>query len=81
MTRRDEIFEALCDYADEHLGNSPSVRDLLLEMRKRGYKIGRGTIQIHLVKLQAERRIDRVDGKLIVVRSKWLKPAKVENSK
>lgn len=74
MARRDEIFEVLCDYAHEHLGNSPSIRDLLRELRRRGYKMGRGTLQVHLVKLQAERRIDRKDGKLIVPKSYWVRP-------
>lgn len=75
MTRRDEIFEVLCDYADLHLGNSPSIRDLLAEMRKRGYQMGRGTLQIHLTHLQAERRLDRVDGKLLVIGSDWIPPS------
>lgn len=77
MLRRDEIFEILCDYADAHIGNSPSIRDLLQEMRGRGYKISRGTLQIHLVKLQSERRIDRVDGKLIVIGADWIPPDEV----
>jgi len=74
MTRRDEIFEVLCDYADAHLGNSPSIRDLLKEMHKRGYKMSKGTLQVHLVHLQADKRIDRVDGKLIVINSDWIRP-------
>ena len=78
MTRRDEIFEILCDYAESHKGNSPSIRDLLTEVRKRGYKMGRGTLQVHLIKLQAERRIDRIDGKLIVPESYWIRPENVE---
>lgn len=74
MTRRDEILQVICDYADQHIGNSPSVRDLLFAMKSRGYKISQGTIQIHLVKLQAERRIDRLDGKLIVIGADWIPP-------
>lgn len=74
MTRRDEIFEVLCEYSDDHLGNSPSIRDLLREMRNRGYQMSRGTLQIHLLKLLAERRLDRKDGKLIVVGSDWIAP-------
>lgn len=81
MTRRDEIFEILCEYSDSHLGNSPSIRDLLIEMRKRGYKISQGTIQIHLDRLRAERRIDRKDGKLVIIGSDWLSPDEVESQK
>ena len=74
MARRHEILEVLCDYADEHVGNSPSIRDLLREMHKRGYTMGRGTLQVHLVKLEAERRLERRDGKLIVIGADWIPP-------
>jgi repressor of nif and glnA expression len=74
MTRRDEILEVLMDYAKSHLGNSPSERDLLCELKKRGYKMGRGTLQVHLLKLRVEGRIDRKDSKLIVIGSDWIPP-------
>lgn len=74
MTRRDEILEVLIDYAKEHLGNSPSERDLLLSLRARGYKMGRGTLQVHLLKLRVEERITRKDGKLLVIGSDWIPP-------
>ncbi len=75
MTRRDEIFEVLCDYADAHVGNSPSIRDLLHEMHKRGYQMSKGTLQVHLLKLELEAKVSRIDGKLIVVGADWIPPA------
>lgn len=74
MTRRDEILEILIDYADAHVGNSPSIRDLHAEMLSCGYTMSRGTLHVHLTKLQAERRLERVDGKLIVIGADWLRP-------
>jgi repressor of nif and glnA expression len=76
-TRRDEIFEILCDYADSHVGNSPSLQDLCNEMKKRGYQISVGTIRTHMTKLIAEQRIERRDGKLIVIGADWLHPNEV----
>ena len=77
MTRRDEIFEVVCDYADSHGGNSPSLEDLRLEMLKRGYTISLSTIRTHMMHLAAEGRIERFDGKLIVIGSEWLRPDEV----
>lgn len=74
MTRRDEIFDVLCDYAKTHRGNSPSQRILLSELKKRGYKMAKGTLQVHLIHLQAEHRLERLDGELIVIDSEWLRP-------
>ena len=74
MTRRDEIFEVLCQYASDHLGNSPSSYDLLAEMQKRGYTFSRSALRKHLDKLTDEQRLERRDGKLVVVRSNWTPP-------
>jgi Fe2+ or Zn2+ uptake regulation protein len=74
MTRRVEIFAVLCEYSLDHLGNSPSIRDLLSEMRKRGYKMSFTTLYEHLLKLETEQVLERRDGKLIVVNSEWTPP-------
>lgn len=74
MTRRDEILEVICDYAKDHKGNSPSQNDLLLEMHKRNYTMSKGTLQVHLLKLLAEGRVYRKDGKLLVAGSDWIPP-------
>jgi repressor of nif and glnA expression len=74
MTRRDEILQVLCDYADDHVGNSPSLRDLHREVRKIGYRISLSAVRQHVTKLEAERRLERKDGKLIVVGADWFPP-------
>lgn len=74
MTRRDEILDVIIDYAKEHKGNSPSQGDLLIELRKLGYTMCKGTLQVHLLKLLAEGRIYRKDGKLIITGSDWIPP-------
>lgn len=73
-TRRDEILEVICDYAQEHLGNSPSQNALLEELKRRGYKMSKGTLQVHLAKLHAEGRVFSKDGKLCVRDATWLPP-------
>lgn len=77
MTRRDEILQVICDYADAHVGNSPSQRDLLRALEKCGYALSKGTLQTHLLKLQAEGRLQRKDGKLIVTGADWIPPEQV----
>ena len=79
MTRRDEILEVLCDYADDHVGNSPSERDLWLEMKSRGYKISHSTVRTHILKLMVEHRVERKDGKLIIVGADWIRPEENSN--
>ncbi len=74
MARRDEILEAIIDYAQMHLGNSPSQRDLMLEMKRRGHALSLSAIRQHLTKLEAEQRVVRRDGKLIVVGANWERP-------
>ena len=74
MTRRDEIFEIICDYCVEHKGNSPSENNLLKTVRARGYKISRSTLRTHVLKLRAEGRLERLDGDMIVPNSEWIRP-------
>ncbi len=77
-TRRDEIFEVLVEYAKDHGGNSPSQGDLLHELRRRGYAMCKGTLQVHLLKLLAEDRLYRKDGKLVVRDAVWIPPDETE---
>lgn len=72
--RRAEIFEALCNYALVHNGNSPSVRDLLTELHNLGYEIGHGTLTHYLGTLENQGMLERRDGKLIIINSEWIPP-------
>lgn len=68
-TRRDEIFEFVCTYADELNGPTPSIREIAGHFHL-NYK----TVYIHVRKLIDERRLCQERGKLVVVGSEWLEP-------
>lgn len=71
LKRRDQILQVICEYAKDHMGNCPSQNDLLMEMRKRGFVMSKGTLQVHLLKLFSEGKVYRKDGHLIVTGSRW----------
>jgi hypothetical protein len=77
-TRRDELMQVIIDYAHRHVGNSPSLRDLTREARSLGYKMSLSAVRQHVTKLEAERRLERRDGKLIVIGADWLPPEESE---
>lgn len=79
-TRRDELMDILIDYAKLHVGNSPSLRDLTREAKKVGYKMSLSAVRQHVTKLEAERRLERKDGKLIVIGADWQPPEDSEIS-
>lgn len=68
-TRRDEIYDYICEYADEHNGPTPSIREVAFYFR-RSYS----TVYRHIQQLVEEHRLEWRDGKLIVVASSWLPP-------
>lgn len=73
MTRRDEIFLILVDYAKLHKGNSPTRRGLWREvMRVRGKRMAYGVFNVHMNKLINEGRVEVLDGELIVPESEWI---------
>jgi Fe2+ or Zn2+ uptake regulation protein len=74
MARRDDVLDVIIEYAKEHVGNSPSMRDLMLAMKKRGQAMSISTIRQHVTKLEAENRLERRNGKLIVVGANWQQP-------
>jgi hypothetical protein len=69
-TRRQEIYEFILVYADEHNGNSPSILEV-----KKNFRLAYGTVYTHVMKLIAERRIEQIDGKLVVIGAEWNPPA------
>lgn len=74
MTRRDELMQLIIDYAQQHAGNSPSLRNLTREARRAGYQVSLSVVRQHLTKLEAEHRVARVDGQLIIIGAEWLPP-------
>lgn len=78
QTRRDELMQVIIDYAHRHVGNSPSLRDLTREARSLGYRMSLSAVRQHVTKLEAEHRLERRDGKLIVIGADWLPPGESE---
>jgi SOS-response transcriptional repressor LexA len=68
-TRRDEIYDFICAYADEKNGPTPSIREISQSMH-----LGYSTAYHHILKLIIEGRLEQRDGKLLVVGSEWYGP-------
>ena len=69
-TRRQEIFEFIIAYADEHQGNSPSIRRI-----KSHFALAYGTVHTHVMKLIKDGRLRQdEDGHLVVIGSEWIPP-------
>jgi hypothetical protein len=68
-TRRDEIYDFVCTYADEKDGPTPTIREISIS-----FGLAYTTVYHHVIKLIAERRLRQEDGKLIVVDSEWIPP-------
>jgi hypothetical protein len=73
--RRDEILAVLIAYAREHGGNSPSVRGLWIEFKRRKKaKMAYGVFLRHIERLEAEGKIARRDGVIVVSGAGWRAP-------
>ena len=68
-TRRDEIFDYICDYADVHGGPTPSIREIAME-----FHLNYSTVYRHIKLLIDEDRIDQRNGKIVVIGSRWIAP-------
>jgi hypothetical protein len=75
MSRRDEIFEILVDYARTHGGNSPTQRELWREvMRVTSRKMAYGVLLRHIEKLESDGRLKKVDGQIVIQGADWNPP-------
>lgn len=68
-TRRDEIFDWVCAYADEMDGPTPSINEIA-----RHFEVNYKTAYYHVMKLIVEGRLRQERGKLVVVGSEWIEP-------
>lgn len=68
-TRRDEIYEYICAYADEKNGPTPNIREI-----SEALEVCYSTVYHHILKLVIEGRLEQRDGKLLVVGSEWYGP-------
>lgn len=69
MTRRDEIYDWICTYADEMDGPTPSINEI-----SHAFSLNYKTVYYHVMKLVIEGRLRQERGKLIVVGGEWLEP-------
>jgi len=68
-TRRDEIYDFICAYADEMDGPTPSIREVSIH-----FGLAYNTVYHHVMKLIIEGRIRQDRGKLVVIGSEWIEP-------
>jgi hypothetical protein len=68
-TRRQQIYEFICLYADGKNGPTPSIREVAQH-----FNLAYGTVYSNVMKLITEGRIVQEDGKLLVVGSEWIPP-------
>ncbi|HML24949.1 MAG TPA: hypothetical protein PKD09_25065 [Aggregatilinea sp.] len=68
-SRRDDIYDFICAYADEKDGPTPSIREVA-----KAFGVYYSTAYHHVMKLIIDGRLRQEDGKLIVVGSEWIAP-------
>jgi repressor of nif and glnA expression len=76
VTRRDDVYQVILDYADRNVGNMPSQREIMGMLKRRGMDLSLSSIRYHLTKLEAERKLERRSGKLVVAGANWGRPAR-----
>lgn len=75
MTRRDEIYQILLDFARSHSGSMPSQYGLWQEvMRVTRRKMAYGVFRRHMNTLEKEGRIQRADGVIVIPGAGWHPP-------
>lgn len=68
-TRRDDIFLFIAEYADAHVGNTPSLGEIA-----RAFNLKRSTVYTHTLKLVNDGRALWRDGELILIGSEFYPP-------
>ena len=68
-TRRDDIYDFICAYADELDGPTPSINEIAVH-----YGLNYKTVYYHITKLIAEGRLRQDRNKLVVIGSDWIEP-------
>lgn len=72
---RDKIYAAIIDYATEHGGNSPTIREIQAVTAISSTSV----VSYHVHALVRLGRLEIVDRKLIVCGSQWMPPDGVVN--
>ena len=71
LTRRAQIYEYICTYADVKDGPTPSINEI-----SQAFHLCYSTVYYHVMKLIIEGRLRQEDGKLVVIGSDWVWPAR-----
>ncbi len=71
QTRRDEIYDWVCQYAAEMDGPTPSINEVAVH-----FGLNYKTVYYHVMKLIVEGRLRQERGKLVVVGSEWIEPSR-----
>lgn len=69
QTRRHEILAFIMNYARQHNGPTPSIREIAIHFR-----IAYTTCYTHIEALIEEGVLTKQDGKLIVIGAQWVGP-------
>jgi hypothetical protein len=69
LTRREQIYQWICTYADEMDGPTPSINEIA-----KHFEINYKTAYVHVLRLIADQRLRQERGKLVVVGSDWIEP-------
>lgn len=68
MTRKEQVYRAVCQYITEYKGNAPSLRDLFEYMMPTDETITQWIVNDAIMRLRVEKVLDRDErGHLIVV--------------
>jgi len=70
--RRDQVEKFIAAYSVSHGGNAPSLQEIADALG-----ISKRTAELHVTKLMAERRADRLDNKLLLVGANYKPPPSV----
>jgi repressor of nif and glnA expression len=81
VARRDDVYQVILDYADRNVGNMPSMREIMVMLKRRGTALSLSSIRYHLTKLEAERKLERRSGKLVIAGANWGPPTRRRRSR
>lgn len=65
------VFKALCEFARQKGGNSPTERGLAHILRGR---MKYSTVRGHLLRLEEDGLIKKVDGEIVIIGAQWKPP-------
>jgi DNA-binding FadR family transcriptional regulator len=65
------VYKALCEYARQYGGNTPTERRLAILLVK---QMSYSTVRAHLSRLEQDGLIKRANGEIMIVGAEWTPP-------